>query len=882
MAISSLDLAAVNGSSLDPFDPNNSTLFINENVASGTIVAKIVGFAAGENPSQLVFTPSGSKGDDLGHYEIVQATSNGPNNGSGPEWVVGDWVVRVKNGGPVEFNYEDIDGPTDGATHEVTFTVTGKNGWVPKATYTANFQFLLSDANDAPSDITFGPVQPVQAGMGANVNVVKATWYDEDDPFANPDFADNMYRFSNGTLVSGEYKIDPSTGQISTNEQIDTSGQVSLIVEAYDPDQPTLKVTKTVIFNVAGAPAPTLSISATSASKAEGNSGQTPFTFTVTRSGSDLTSDSTVNWALSGIGIDPSDFSGPTSGQVTFLSGQTTKTITVFVNGDTVVEPDEGFTVTLSSPSNATITTASASSTITNDDAPPAAPTVSIAAQDAVKNEGDSSTTAFTFTVTRTGDTSDISTVDWIFSGSGIIDPAETDDVAGQTSGQVVFAKNQTSATITVFINGDTAVEGHEDFTVTLTNPQKATIGTASASGTINNDDVAGNPVAWTITPKDASKLEGNAGTTDFVFTVTRSSASGPATITWTAQGTGNKAASGADFAGMTGTINFPDGVASINIVVPVIGDSIAEGNEDFSVTLSNPSTGTITVPSANGVILDDENDAPTNIVLAGSSVMELSGTGAVVGTLSAQDPDDQAGFTYTLLDNAGGRFRLNGSQLLVDNGFALDFEQAASHVVKVRVSDSSGATYDKSLTISVTDWMGEFTTGTPLADIFKGGVGNDTLSGGSSSDKLYGGIGNDKLSGGTGNDYLWGGDGKDTLTGNAGKDFFVFDSFNAKTNKKTNVDAIKDFKVKDDTIYLDNAVFKALGKAGTELKPAKMKKDAFVIGSKAQDKNDRIIYDNKKGILYYDADGTGAKAAVQIATISKKLLMTEKDFFII
>ncbi len=56
----------------------------------------------------------------------------------------------------------------------------------------------------------------------------------------------------------------------------------------------------------------------------------------------------------------------------------------------------------------------------------------------------------------------------------------------------------------------------------------------------------------------------------------------------------------------------------------------------------------------------------------------------------------------------------------------------------------------------------------------------------------------------------------------------------------------------------------------------------SFWIGSKAHDKNDRIIYDNKKGILYYDADGTGAKAAVQIATISKKLLMTEKDFFII
>ncbi|HLM39886.1 MAG TPA: Calx-beta domain-containing protein, partial [Microvirga sp.] len=790
----------------------------------------------------------------------------------------------------------------------------------------------------------------------------------------------------------------PMTGQISTNGTVATAGQVQLTVEAYDPDQPTLKVTKTVTFTVTGAAAPTVSIAPLSASKAEGSSGSTPFTFEVTRTG-DLSSGSTVNWSFSGSGVNAADTNDvqATSGSVSFAANESSKTITVLVNGDTTVEQNEGLTVTLNPVTNATIGTAAATGTILNDDAPPAptvtiaapspssvqegnggtkdmvfnltrtgdlsssstvnwslsgtgidsndvtamsgqvtfaanqnsaaitvqvkgdaaveadetftvtitgaqnatigqatasgtilnddapaTPTVSIAPLSAVKNEGDSSTTAFTFTVTRIGDSSDISTVDWTFSGSGIIDPAETDDVAGPTSGHVVFGQGETSQIITVYINGDTAVEGHEDFTVTLTNPQKATIGTASASGTINNDDVAGNPVAWTITAKDASKLEGNAGTTDFVFTVARSSASGPATITWTAQGTGNKAASGADFAGMTGTINFADDQLSAEIVVPVIGDSNVEGNEDFSVTLSNASTGTINVPSANGVILDDENDAPTNIVLAGSSVMELSGTGAVVGTLSAQDPDDQAGFTYTLLDNAGGRFRLNGSQLLVDNGFMLDFEQAASHVVKVRVADSSGATYDKSLTISVTDWTAELTAGTPFADIFKGGVGNDTLSGSSSNDKLYGGIGNDKLSGGAGSDYLWGGAGKDTLTGNTGKDFFVFDSFNAKTNKKTNVDAIKDFKVRDDTIYLDNAVFKALGKAGTEIKPAKMKKDAFVIGSKAQDKNDRIIYDNKKGILYYDADGTGAKAAVQIATISKKLLMTEKDFFII
>src|SRR4028118_679511 len=159
MAIKNLKLIGVNGSNLDPQDSTNTTLIINENLASGTIVAKITNFDATEQLSQLTFAPTGSFGDDLGHYEIVQATSrdpterlaqrtfapagscgddlghyeivqatsNGPNNGNGPEWVVGDWVVRVKNGGPVEFNYEDPDGPTDAANHLVGFASAGKN-----------------------------------------------------------------------------------------------------------------------------------------------------------------------------------------------------------------------------------------------------------------------------------------------------------------------------------------------------------------------------------------------------------------------------------------------------------------------------------------------------------------------------------------------------------------------------------------------------------------------------------------------------------------------------------------------------------------------------------------------------------------------------------
>ena len=116
-----------------------------------------------------------------------------------------------------------------------------------------------------------------------------------------------------------------------------------------------------------------LAIAATAASKAEGNTGSTPFTFTVTRSG-DTTGASSATYTVSGSGANAAnaaDFTGgalPT-GTVSFAAGQTSQLVTINVAGDTTVEANEGFTVTLSAPSaGTTIATAAATGIIMNDD----------------------------------------------------------------------------------------------------------------------------------------------------------------------------------------------------------------------------------------------------------------------------------------------------------------------------------------------------------------------------------------------------------------------------------------------------------------------------------------------------------------------------------
>jgi Ca2+-binding RTX toxin-like protein len=138
----------------------------------------------------------------------------------------------------------------------------------------------------------------------------------------------------------------------------------------------------------------------------------------------------------------------------------------------------------------------------------------------------------------------------------------------------------------------------------------------------------------------------------------------------------------------------------------------------------------------------------------------------------------------------------------------------------------------------------------------------------------LWGTDQKDNLKGDAGNNKLIGGAGSDILTGAKGKDAFVFDSPLTR-----NVDRITDFKVTDDSIWLDNAVFRDIG-WGTPAHPQKMGADLFrLIG---EDNDAKIIYDNAGGGLYYDADGKGDGGMVRFAQVAKNLAMTAADFYVI
>ncbi|MBM6593448.1 calcium-binding protein [Microvirga pudoricolor] len=146
------------------------------------------------------------------------------------------------------------------------------------------------------------------------------------------------------------------------------------------------------------------------------------------------------------------------------------------------------------------------------------------------------------------------------------------------------------------------------------------------------------------------------------------------------------------------------------------------------------------------------------------------------------------------------------------------------------------------------------------------------TLSGNTLNNVVTGNEARNKIKGGAGNDTLAGGLGKDVLNGGKGADHFVFD-----TALRKNVDTIKGFSAKHDTIDLSRAIFKIAGK-----KKGAIKEKAFWVGKASHDGDDRIVYDDQSGRVYYDADGNGARKAIYFAKVGAHKALTHKDFFLV
>ena len=126
----------------------------------------------------------------------------------------------------------------------------------------------------------------------------------------------------------------------------------------------------------------------------------------------------------------------------------------------------------------------------------------------------------------------------------------------------------------------------------------------------------------------------------------------------------------------------------SLSLTVTATDDHGASATDTFDIGIANT------------------NDGPDDLALDHASVVENAADGTVVGTITGSDVDAGDTLSYSLADDAGGRFAIDAAtgEITVTDGSLLDYEAAASHDVTVTVTDVAGATYDETFTVNVDD----------------------------------------------------------------------------------------------------------------------------------------------------------------------------------
>jgi len=219
------------------------------------------------------------------------------------------------------------------------------------------------------------------------------------------------------------------------------------------------------------------SISAASVVEGTGGSNSLVFTISLSAPAKDPVS---VNYsAFDGSATAPADFA-TTSGTLTFAGGQLTRTFSVPIVTDNLVESDEIFTVLLGNPNGGSIAAGSATGTIINDDA------ATLSINDVAQPEGNGGgTTPFVFTVSSSNPSASPITVDWATANGSALAPG--DYISGGST--LTIPALASSATLTVAVVADQIFEADENFTVNLSGAQGATIADATGVGTILGDD---------------------------------------------------------------------------------------------------------------------------------------------------------------------------------------------------------------------------------------------------------------------------------------------------------------------------------------------------------------------------------------------------------
>ncbi|MBL1208511.1 hypothetical protein [Geminocystis sp. GBBB08] len=304
---------------------------------------------------------------------------------------------------------------------------------------------------------------------------------------------------------------------------------------------------------------------------------------------------------------------------------------------------------------------------------------------------------------------------------------------------------------------------------------------------------------------------------------------------------------------GSTGVDSMVGGLGDDTYSVDNIGDMVVEiANQGIDTVLSSLTytlTGNVENLTLTGTTaINGIGNTLNNLITGNSGANNLTG-GSGNDTLTGGSGNDT-------LDGGVGNDTLTGG-----SGNDTYYVDNSSGDMVVELLNEGTDLVFSSVTYTLTDNLENLTlTGTTAIN----GTGN-TLN-----NLITGNSGNNNLSGGDGNDTLTGGSGNDSLTGGSGNDSFRFNS------TSEGIDRLTDFNITDDTLRVLGSGF------GGGLITGTLLPTQFTIGSSATTSAHRFFYNSSTGGLFFDSDGSGATAAVQFATLSTGLALTNADLVVI
>ena len=300
---------------------------------------------------------------------------------------------------------------------------------------------------------------------------------------------------------------------------------------------------------------------------------------------------------IDGTAIVGEDFQDYPGGQIVFEAGETSQTLILTVFDDTVVEPDETFTISFSNPSGLGLDSSSLELTILNDDVNPDG-VILVAASAQANNEGiEGISVVFDLSEPAVGGESfNFELID----GTAMVG----EDYQAFPGGQVVFEAGETSQTLVLTVIDDSVPEPDETFTISFSNPSGVEFANTSLELTILNDDVNPGDIP-TVTASAEPTNEGLIGL-PVTFQLSAPAVGGESFNFVLNAGIANPEEDYIDFIG--GQVVFNAGETSQTLLLTLVDDAVSEPDEDFTIEFSNPSGLELGSNSLALLILNDDS----------------------------------------------------------------------------------------------------------------------------------------------------------------------------------------------------------------------------------------------------------------------------------